>query len=386
MGRISFSDKGWTSLISDGFTFKNIRIITQAFCNYLRREQNYIDNFPPRIVIGFDTRFLGQKYAEEISQIVIKNGFDAYISDRPAPSPAIMWSVKTLVLTGGIMITGGEMPYEFSGIKLITPQGDLLQEKVTKEIEEECYKMMESGLLEFPITPGELIEFNPTHYYHHQISNTVNLSKIAKACIDITVDSMNGSSSGYIKNMLSKHDLMVREINNKPSHDFGGLQPTLNKGNLAILQEKVLDPRTNLQVGFAIDSEGTKLKVVDISGAIISDEVLACIILKHLFENKKIERGIVKPYGEGKAIEKLANHYGIKVYDSKSRDSRAISELMRLNNCVIGTSLDGDFHININHILEKDAILTSILLLEAMSIYKCNLGHLYNKISEEISL
>jgi phosphomannomutase len=384
MTKINFSDKGWTSVISDGFTFKNVRIIAQAFCNYLRREQNYIDNFPPRIVIGFDTRFLGQKYAEEIADIVIKNGFDAHVSDRPSPSPSIMWSVKTLVFTGGIMITGGEMPYEFSGIKLITPQGDLLQDQVTKEIEAECYKMMETGLPEFPITPGELTEFNPTHYYFHQVSNMVNLSKIAKSCIDITIDSMNGSASSYIKNMLFKHDLMVRELNNKPSYNFGGLVPTLNKENLISLQQTVLDPRTNLQVGFAIDSEGTKLKVVDISGAVISDEAIACILLKHLVENKKIERPIVKPYGEGKLIEKLANKLGIKVYETKNRDSRAISEIMRLNNCSIGTSLDGDFHININHILEKDAIITSMLLLEAMSIYKHNLGYLYNKISEEL--
>ena len=384
MSKVSFSHNGWVSVISEDFTFENLKILTQAVCNYFRREQNYIDNFPPRMAIGFDNRFLGDRYAGEISEIIIRNGFDVHISDRPSPSPAIFWAVKTLNLTGGIVITAGDMPYEYSGVKICGSQGSLLRDHMTNEIESEFLKLKENGLPDFPITPGQINEFNPRHYYFHQISNIVNLSKIGKAGIDITVDSLNGSTSGYIRDILFNHDCMVREINNKPGFDFGGLVPNLNKKNLVTLQQTVLAPRANLQVGFALDGDGSKVKVIDISGSAISDEAVFLIIIKHAIENKNLKKGIVKPVNEGKLIEKLCKKYDIPVFDAKSKDSRHISEAMRTNDCVLGSSLDGDYHINLNHIVEKDGIVSVFLILEAMAYYKQNLNLLYSKISEEI--
>jgi phosphomannomutase len=385
MSKISFTYDGWSSVISDGFTFDNLKSLTQAVCNNFRREQNYIDNFPPRLAIGFDSRFLGMKYAEEISKIVIKNGFDVYLSDRPSPTPAILWAVKTLVLTGGIVITGGDLPYEYNGVKISSPQGAMILDNATQEIEEEVEKLIENGIPNFPITPGEITEFNPRHYYFHQLASIVNLPKIAKAGIDITVDSLNGATSGYIKDILFSHDCMVREINNTPSYNFNGLIPNLNKKNLLMLQQTVIAPRTNLQVGFAIDGDGSKVKAIDISGSIVSEEAIFCIILKHLVENKNIRKGVVKPEGEGKLIEKLAQKYDLPVYDNKIKDSRHVSETMRANECVMGSNLDGDYHINLQHILEKDAILASLLILEAMAFYKQNLNSLYNRICEEVA-
>ncbi len=385
MDKISFSHNGWVSVISDGFTYDRLKVLTQAVCNYFRREQNYIDNFPPRLAIGFDTRFLGNKYAEEVSEIIINNGFDVYIADRPAPTASIFWVVKTLKLTGGMVITGGDTPYEFSGVKVCNAQGSLLRDHMTNEIEEEIKKLVEVGLPDFPITPGQINEFNPKHYYFHQISNVVNLGKIAKAGIDITVDSMNGSASGYIKDLLFNHDCMIRELNNKPSFDFGGLVPNLNKKNLINLQQTVISPRTNLQVGFALDGDGSKVKAIDISGSVVADEAIFAILIKHVLENKGIKKGIVKPVGEGKLIEKLCEKYDIPLFEAKSKDSRHISEVMRTNSCVLGSSLDGDYHININHILEKDGVASIFLILEAMSFYKQNLNLIYSKICEEIS-
>lgn len=384
MDKIKFSQNGWVSLISDDFTFENLKIVTQAVCNYFRREQNYIDNFPPRLAIGFDGRFMGSRYADHVASIVSKNGFDVYLSDRPSTTPAIFWSVKALTLTGGIMITAGDSPYEYNGIKICTPQGALLRDKITSEIELEIEKLKNDGIPELPITAGEITEFNPKHYYFHQLAGVVNLSKIGKAGIDITCDSFNSATSNYLRDSLINYDCMVRELNNKVSPDFLGMIPNLNKKNLFSLQQTVISPRNNLQVGFAFDGDGSKLKVIDISGTILSDEAIFCVILKHLIENKNIKKGVVKPAGEGKLVEKLANKYQIPFFDAKSKDSRHISEAIRANDCIIGSTLDGDFHINLNHILEKDAILTALLVLEAMASYKQNLNSIYNQIVQEV--
>ena len=50
---IRFGTSGWRGIISDEFTFSNVRLVSQAIANYLARER------PPGhgIVIGYDTRF-----------------------------------------------------------------------------------------------------------------------------------------------------------------------------------------------------------------------------------------------------------------------------------------------------------------------------------------
>ncbi|MFN8673355.1 MAG: hypothetical protein U0457_14885 [Candidatus Sericytochromatia bacterium] len=385
MNEIKFSQSGWNSLISDNFTFENIRIVTQAICNYFRKTQNYIDNFPPRLSIGFDSRFMGSRYADIVSEVVTKNGFDAFLSDRPSTTQALFWSVKTLTLTGGIMITAGDLPYEYSGMKVCNTQGSILRDKITAEIEADIETIKQEGIPDLPITPGEITEFNPRHYYFHQIGNSVNLSKIGKAGIDITVDTFNGAASNYVRDLLINYDCMVRELNNKvSSHDFMGFTPNLNKKNLFNLQQTVISPRSSLQAGFAIDGDGGKMKAIDISGSILSDEAIFCIILKHLFENKGIKKGIVKPSSEGKLIDKLCARYSLPVIDSKVKDGRNISEAIRSNDCIMGSTLDGDYHINLNHILEKDGVLATLLVLEAMAHYKQNLNSLYNQICQEV--
>jgi len=36
MTQIKFGTSGWRAVISDGFTFDNVRLVTQAIANYLK--------------------------------------------------------------------------------------------------------------------------------------------------------------------------------------------------------------------------------------------------------------------------------------------------------------------------------------------------------------
>lgn len=387
MSDIFFSENGWNELISGGITFDNLKLVAQSICNYFRREQNYIDNFPPRFAIGFDNRFLGEKYAQELARVIINNGIDVHLADRPSSTSAIFSSVKMLSLTAGIMITAGDLSYEYSGIKICNYQGSILNEKLTLVIEEEIDLLEKEGIQNFIVTPGQITEFNPRNYYFHQLYSTVDIPIIAKTGIDITVNYMNSACGGYIKDIFMKYNCMIRELNNKPLLDFGNLIPNLNDKNISELQQIVVSPRCSLQVGFLIDGDGSKLKAVDASGTILSNEALFCIILKHLINLEDAKGGIVIPEEESKLINLYCKNNEIDVHTISSKDGRQISELMRTHNCILGSTLSGDFYFNINnHILEKDAILSILILLEAMSVFNQNLNSIYHDIKNSLSL
>ena len=53
---IKFGTDGWRAVISDTFTFNNLRLVAQAIADYVRNEGG--NGRDPEVVIGFDTRFL----------------------------------------------------------------------------------------------------------------------------------------------------------------------------------------------------------------------------------------------------------------------------------------------------------------------------------------
>ena len=66
---IHFGTDGWRAVISDTFTFHNLRLVTQAIADAVASPAwingSTLDPAPdPRkVVVGFDTRFLSDRYA-----------------------------------------------------------------------------------------------------------------------------------------------------------------------------------------------------------------------------------------------------------------------------------------------------------------------------------
>ena len=64
---IRFGTDGWRAVISDTFTFENLRILAQAVADYVKRQS---DGERPEVVVGFDTRFLSDRYAIEVARVM----------------------------------------------------------------------------------------------------------------------------------------------------------------------------------------------------------------------------------------------------------------------------------------------------------------------------
>jgi phosphomannomutase len=108
---IHFGTDGWRAVISDTFTFNNLRMVAQAIADTLRRG-NWNEGLPlqeeidaNKVVVGFDTRFLSDRYAIDVSRVLAANGFNVYLTQSDAPTPAISYAVKFLNAFAGVMIT-----------------------------------------------------------------------------------------------------------------------------------------------------------------------------------------------------------------------------------------------------------------------------------------
>ena len=97
---IHFGTDGWRAVISDTFTFNNLRMLTQAIADAVASESwDKSGNGgpapdPKKFVVGFDTRFLSDRYAGDAARVLAANGFTVYIAQSDAPTPAISFAVK----------------------------------------------------------------------------------------------------------------------------------------------------------------------------------------------------------------------------------------------------------------------------------------------------
>jgi len=69
MGSIKFGTSGWRGIIAEDFTFEGVRIVTQAIADYLKAHHEGKKG----IVVGYDTRFMGRKFASEAVRVLAGN-------------------------------------------------------------------------------------------------------------------------------------------------------------------------------------------------------------------------------------------------------------------------------------------------------------------------
>jgi phosphomannomutase len=111
---VKFGTDGWRAIISDEFTFDNLRLVAQAIADFVHNE----GADEPSVVIGFDTRFLSDRYAAEVARVMAANDIKTWLARADTPTPAISYAVVNKRATAGVMITASHNPPRYNGVKL----------------------------------------------------------------------------------------------------------------------------------------------------------------------------------------------------------------------------------------------------------------------------
>ncbi|HET8671894.1 MAG TPA: phosphoglucomutase/phosphomannomutase family protein, partial [Candidatus Saccharimonadales bacterium] len=138
---IRFGTDGWRAVIAETFTFENVRLVSQAVASYL------IDAAEPgarlEVVIGFDTRFLSDRFAAEVARVMAANGIIAYLARADAPTPAISYNIVHKKAAGGVMITASHNPPRYNGFKVKAAYGGSAPKYQTQAIAQKLYSVHE---------------------------------------------------------------------------------------------------------------------------------------------------------------------------------------------------------------------------------------------------
>jgi phosphoglucomutase len=104
---IRFGTSGWRAIIAEDFTYKNVRLVTEAICGYLK--ESFGEN-RQTLIIGHDSRFMGESFSQVAANIAAQKGFRVLLCESPTPTPTISHAIRNEKAIGGINFTASHNP------------------------------------------------------------------------------------------------------------------------------------------------------------------------------------------------------------------------------------------------------------------------------------
>jgi phosphomannomutase len=362
---IKFGTDGWRAVISEDFTFPNVRRVSQAYAEYLKNHSLHKNG----VVIGYDNRLHSEDFAFEAAKVIASNGIQAYLTGNSVPSPVVSFAVKQKKCGGGIMITASHNPPTWNGFKIKAKEACSASREITQEVENLVKDIKDPKISEDYLS--RITKFDPKEDFFKHISSLVDFKKIKSANINILLDPMFGSGIGYVKELLKRNGIESTEIHDKRDTSFGGVNPEpipLNLHELSVTIKKMSAKKPGIWVGLATDGDADRIGGVHGDGDFLTSHDFFVLILKHLFENKKMTGSVVKTFNITNLVGMMAAKYGLKLHETPI-GFKYIADLMLKEDVLIGGEESGGIGEK-GHIPERDGVLNSLLILECMAMFK----------------
>jgi phosphoglucomutase len=358
---IKFGTSGWRAIIADEFTFANVRRVTSSICSYLQSSEAFQS---AKLVVSYDTRFLGERFAEECVNEITAHGFDAIFCDQPTPTPTLSHAVRSLKASGAINFTASHNPPEYNGMKFSTADGAPAMPEVTRKIEEHI-QATETRV--FGNTGNQhsikVQVYDPRPAYFADLEDKVRFDTIANAGGSYAYDPLWGTGRGYLDQVLRKRGVEVETIHDWRDVLFGGRSPEPDDEHLDELREAM--KRGGCALGLATDGDGDRFGVVDRDGTFITPNRLIPLLFDYLVESRGWEQGVARSVATSHLVDRVAESRGLPVYETPV-GFKFIGEMINEDKIVLGGEESAGLSIR-GHYPEKDGILACLLAAEAVA-------------------
>lgn len=362
---VRFGTDGWRAVISETFTFANLRLVAQAIADFIK-EENGSD---PSLVIGFDTRFLSDRYAAEVARVMAANGIQTWLARADTPTPAVSFAIVHKKATGGVMITASHNAPRYNGVKLKASFGGSANPEQNRRVEKFLERNLETARgpnlmdLEQAIQRELVVKFDPAWAYYEHLSTLVDLDTISGGELRIVADGMYGSGRGVLGEVLARGRSHVMNIRHEMNPGFGGIHPEPIARHLGLLMSTI--QAGHWDVGLATDGDADRIGAVDARGAFVDPHRIFALVLRYLVEKRGWRGKVVRTVSTTRMIDRLAAQHELPLVETPVGFNH-IADLMVADGVLMGGEESGGMSIK-GHIPEGDGVLLGLLLLEVIA-------------------
>ncbi len=370
---IRFGTSGWRAIIADEFTFENVRLVTESICRYLKTND---PDSKQSMIIGNDSRFMGEKFASVAADIASRKGFAVLQCTGPTPTPTISHAIRSRSAAGGMNFTASHNPPEYQGIKFSTSDGAPALPEITKQIEEGIVNKWSAE----DAAGGSVIEFDPRPAYLDDLKLKIRFDVIAAGNGRYAYDALWGTGRGYLDKCLRDHGLEVETIHDWRDVTFGGKSPEPGESHLDELRATVAG--NDLTLGIATDGDGDRFGVIDAGGEFITPNQLIALLTDYLAESRGWTNGVARSVATSHLVDRVASERNLKLYETPV-GFKFIGELINRDEIILGGEESAGLSIR-GHYPEKDGILACLLAVEAVAARQASLTEQLNELYRRV--
>jgi Phosphomannomutase len=324
---MEFGTAGLRGIVGAGTNCMNKYTVgktAQGLANYIN-ENNKIK----KVVIAYDSRHGSQLFSDVTAAVLNNAGIETYIFEACRPVPLLSYAVKYLKAGYGVMVTASHNPKEYNGYKIYKEDGGAILSPEDLNITESINNIKSYGDivgLDLKLKDDSLYHTAPKEVDEEFINKTMAVSDTSKL-------DMSNFKIVYSPFCGTGYDFMVPSLNNLgfnvicveeqryPNPEF----PTVPYPNpevydayeYAIKLAKNEDANVIIVSDPDADRLGVAAKDKSEEWKLFTGNQIAVIFANYLLAKKAFETGyILKTIVSTNLINKMADDYNVKVYDS----------------------------------------------------------------------
>ncbi|HEX8069817.1 MAG TPA: phosphoglucomutase/phosphomannomutase family protein [Pyrinomonadaceae bacterium] len=372
---IRFGTDGWRAVIADEFTFANLERVAQAYAAHLTQQQAApptaatqtdassaatLSTTAPEVVVGYDRRFLSAQFAARACEVLAGNGLAVRLFETDVPTPVVSWAVRERAAAGGVVITASHNPAEFNGFKIKAPWGGSATPETTAAVES-LVDATPPRRAPLPSDARGGLDVSVESYRRH-VAAYVDVARLRAARATVVVDPMHGAGGRWVESFLTGGALACETIRAERDALFGGVNPEPIDRNLAPLKTRVKE--RGALVGLATDGDADRLGAVNELGQTMTMHEVVPLVLLHLARRRGLAGGVVRTFSQSVLTKRIAAAHNLPLHETPI-GFKYVADLMLRADILIGAEESGGIGVR-GHIPERDGLLNSLLLLEAV--------------------
>jgi len=364
MARISFGTSGWRGILGEDFTFDNVRVVIKAIADNLKAAGEHHKG----VVVSCDTRFMGQRFAQEASRVLAGEGITAFLCERDTPTPVISFEILRRQAAGAINFTASHNPYEYNGVKFSPSWGGPALPTTTTDIERRANEMLGTACYQQPSLAdaersGLLVMIDPRKEYLKALEQKIDFDAVRHVG-KVAVNPLYGTARGYLDAPLLEHGVAFQMINAHLDPYFGGQPPEPSESHIPDFISVVKnDPE--IRLGLATDGDADRFGILDADGSFIEPNYIIALLLDYLVRVRGVEGGAARSVATSHLVDAVAKKHGVPLYETPV-GFKYIGELISQDKIVIGGEESAGLSIK-GHVPEKDGILACFLVAEMVA-------------------
>ena len=365
-----------------------IRKATQGFADYI----NSKFNSEKTIAIAYDSRYKSDEFALEAAKVMAGNGIKAYLYKDIRTTPELSFAVRYLKAKAGIVVTASHNPPEYNGYKIYGDDGSQLIPVEADKVIEFVDKVKDFSLIKI-LEEKEALNRGLIEYLDE---------KIDTAFIDAVKKNLNNLE--YVKNYGDK-----LKITYSPLHGTGGRPVTrilkeIGFNNVVEVKEQMIpdskfttvkSPNPEEYTAFNLSLEYAKRENADLClatdpdcdrvGVIVKNnngEYIALngnqtgsLLLNYILGTSNLPKnGVVVSTIVSSGIGKvIAESYGVKFITTLTGFKfigKKMTEFEKTGEYEFLFGYEESYgYLKGTHVRDKDAVVTSALIVEMASYY-----------------